>query len=246
MSKRLLSACAGVVQLLTGLSLVLGTGCGPEATEALPEGEVTRAAEFATTEQALVAPIQDPQLCNLPSGRYVVLATATTTPDVYNVTFHNDGVEGPMASASCKTMKLVWSEGIPWPSLPPQPPAAADLPKRLLEGWWQNDLTPKRFAVKAVWATDDNLGVITAISGTLARGYFVAPGDLDIPEAWRFNWLGTGSTASHTKYIYMFPLYARSKVLITDQYDSATYQSLSCQSGTTRLLEGTARNCPLN
>jgi hypothetical protein len=122
----------------------------------------------------------------------------------------------------------------------PIPPVPA---KRLLEGWWENGLTPKRLAVKAVWATEDNLGVITGISGTPVRGYFVTPGDLDIPDAWRFNWLGTGSTASHSKYFYMFRLYARSKVLITDQYDSAIYQSLFCQSGTTRLLDGIAMNC---
>jgi hypothetical protein len=246
MKMKQLSLTGAVGRLLMGLGLVLGAGCGAGVEGAPPEAEVTRASGITTAEQGLstIAPIQDPQLCNLPSGRYVVSAQVTNTPDVYNVTFHNDGVEGSQPSATCKTMKLVWAEGIPYPSVPPQPPAEADFPKRLLEGWWQNDLTPKRFAVKAVWKTDDNLGVITQISGAPARGYFVAPADFGIPEGYRFNWTGAGSDAKHTQYYAWFSLEADRKILITDSSASATYQSLSCQSGTTRLWNGGAMNCP--
>lgn len=226
-----------------GVGLVLGAGCGAGPEEPAASGEVVRA---ATTEQGLstIAPKQDPQLCSLPSGRYVVSAQVTNTPDVYNVTFHNDGVEATPLSASCQTMKFVFTEGIPYPSLPPQPPPESDYPKVLFEGWWENGLTPKRLAVKAIWYTEDNLGVITQISGQVARGYFVAPMDLGIPDGWRFNWAGAGSDGKRTQYFYSFWLYADRKLAITDAASSAVYQRLYCQSGTTRLLNGNASNCP--
>jgi hypothetical protein len=229
--------------------LVLSVGCGSEVADTVVVEDVTRAGGITTAEQALstVPPIHDPQLCVLPSGRYVVSATVTNTENVYNVTFHNDGVEGSQPSANCKTMKLVWDQGIPYPAIPPQRPMEVDFPKRLLEGWWHNELTPKRFAVKAVWATEDNLGVITQIAGNPARGYFVASDDFGISDALRFNWTGVGSDANHTKYFFYFPLYSDRELLITDPSSSAAYQRLSCQSGTTRLMPGPVdgMNCPL-
>lgn len=210
-----------------------------------PEEELSRAADIATTEQALAAPIQDPQLCVLPSGRYVVHATPTTTPNVYNVTFHNNGVNGTWPGNSCKTMKLVWDEGIPYPALPPQPPAQADFHKRLLEGWWQESNADKRFAVKAVWGTDDNLGVITQIGGVTASGYFVVPRDLGPNAGWRFNYAGGTSTDRTQLYPYMEIFESYRKVVITDSVAKHSYQRLSCLSGTTRLATGSAYNCPL-
>jgi len=232
-------------RLLVSFSLVVSAGCGAEVAEALPEKEVSRATGVTITGQGLssIPPIHDPELCTLPSGRYVVSAAVTNTLNVYNVTFHNDGVEAPPLSANCRTMRLVWSEGIPWPSVPPQPPAEADFPKRLLEGWWQDNLTPKQFAVKAVWATNDNLGVITQIAGVQARGYFGK--FTDQPDAWRFNWTGLGSDQNHTKYLYWFGNNEADRELYITDEQNVTYQFLTCISGTTRLPEGYAQNCPL-
>ncbi|RKG66248.1 hypothetical protein D7V80_20425 [Corallococcus sp. CA054B] len=209
-----------------------------------PEEEISRAPSIKTTEQGLAAPIQDPQLCVLPSGRYAVVATPTTTANVFNVTFHNNGLPGSSPGSTCQTMKLVWDEGIPYPSLPPQPPATADFPKRLLEGWWQQGNVDKRFAVKAVWATDDNREVITEIGGSSARGYYVVLGDMT-HHGIRFNWTGAGSDTNHIVWHYT-SLPALNKVNITDSAVATTYQSLSCKSGTTRLDGTNAYNCPMN
>ena len=232
-------------RLVVGFTLVVSAGCGAEVEESLPEGEVIRAAGVTISEQGLstIPPIHAPELCTLPSGRYVVHATVTNTANVYNVVFLNDGVEAPSLSANCRTMRLVWDEGIAYPSIPPQPPAEADFPKRLLEGWWQDNVTPKRFAVKAVWATNDNLGVITQIAGAQALGYFGM--FTDQPSSWRFNWTGPGSDQNHTKYFYGLGYEADRELYITDQQEGATYQFLTCISGTTRLPEGYAQNCPL-
>ncbi|MGE6761255.1 hypothetical protein ACQKGO_24780 [Corallococcus interemptor] len=228
------------------MGLMLGSGCGPDAAMMAPEEEIARAPSIETTEQGLSAPIQDPQACALPSGRYVVLATPTTTANVFNVTFPNNGIAGSSPGSTCQTMKLVWDEGIPFPSLPPQPPATADFPKRLLEGWWQQGNVDKRFAVKAVWATNDNLGVITQISGAAAHTFYVERGDLDVPYGYRFNWAATGSDTNHIQVISPVLLLDVKKVVITDSAANHPYQRLSCLSGTTRLNGSVSYNCPIN
>jgi len=244
MSNQVMNVKKYCFRLAIGLGVLSGVGCGVEPPEPAPTKDVTRADEVLSSGPSLssVSPIQDPSQCVLPSGRYVVSAAVTNTPNVYNVTFHNDGADGSFPSARCKTMRMVWDEGVPYPSHPPQPPAEADFPKRLLEGWWQETAVPKRFAVKAVWRTDDNLGVITGIAGAPASGYYVIWAD--IFNGWRFNWTAS-PTADHTRYLPYFPLWANQELLITDPQTTATYQSLSCLSGTTRLADGYAMNCPL-
>lgn len=220
------------------LAAALATGCvGIEEAEDLDEDlEITSVSQAIGT----VPPAQDPQACALPDGRYVVLATPTTQANAYNVTFLNDAAEGSKPSLLCKTMTFVWNEGTA--PVPPTPPAEDQFHTMLFEGWWATPTT-KRFAVKAVWKTVNNQGVVTQVNSVPASGYAIMFDDSwGVSYTQRFNWIGPGTDANRS-YLWDSFIPAQGPnftVAIAGQGTSAV-QTLYLQSGSSRIhLSGVA------
>jgi hypothetical protein len=156
----------------SSLCLTVAAVFGCAATDADDEVESEPHVTVASQAVTLPAPDQNPQACSLPSGRYVGLARATSSPGVYNVTFHNDAVQGGMLSIGCKTMILIWNEATA--PVPPVPPTDDLFHTFLFEGWWANSPAgAKHFSVKAAWQTPHSQGVVTAVNSTLASAYIL-------------------------------------------------------------------------
>jgi len=153
---------------------------------------------LTTASQAIGTepPIHHPQLCNLPVGRYILTARATTMPGAYNVQFFNDAVPGSRPSTGCKTMSLVWNEATA--PVPPQQPPDDQLHTKVLEGWWvPTPAGSARFAVKAVHQTSGGAGVVTGVNGVAAYAYAIMTCDLAVSCNQRLDWIGAGSDANH-------------------------------------------------
>ena len=198
--KRSFSIMSGTVQYSAlCLLAILPISCADfeQAAEADDGVGISAAVQGIGTE----APKEDPQLCRLPEGRYVVSATATTTPNVYNVMFPNDDVPNSKPSNLCKTMLFVWNEGaVPVPAVAPPDD---QLDRMLVEGWMIPTVGSRRFAVKAYWQTHGGLGVITGVSNKSTSAYAVMTCDLATPCNKRFNWIGPGSDVNHSSTMPM-------------------------------------------
>lgn len=179
------------------LCLLAASGCIElDATAADDAVSLT----FATQAATLAPPQQDPQLCKLPAGRYIVTATPTTRPAVYDVRFAGDDVPGSKPSSLCKTMQFIWNEATG--PVPPIPPPDNQFDMYAFEGWFV-PLQPggSHFSVKAVWTPGGAQGVVTQVSGLAAFGYAILGCEFGVPCNSRLNWIGSGSDANHS-----FPL----------------------------------------
>ncbi|MDY7228031.1 hypothetical protein [Hyalangium rubrum] len=209
---------------MTGLA-----ACGPETSELLPD----EAPALGQQEQALNPPLQDPQQCNLPAGRYAVSARQTSTPNVYDVWFLNNGLNSlSYPAASCKSMLFVWNE-----ATAPVPPNAQTSPSnaiyRLFEGWWFGSTPasgPRRFAVKAIWRNHD----LYSVYGTNLEGHLYTAGGTPA-RLGAFNYIGPGSDQNHMLWLGNAPSACAGQELDSILFGGCMLWSLYLESGTSRL-----------